>query len=147
MGHLKIQLHLKLDTVVRKPLRFAFSQIKLTALSNFDKQTGLSLRSFFYHPNFEARSVEPIGKEILWSRQLPRLPLSCRICCWSFPSVASEDGPQYVFPDPGFGLLRAELYDTNLSHATSSRGSTGLRHDLRLSLRFKTCFKMLRHFF
>ena len=25
--------------------------------------------------------------------------------------------------------------------------TTGLRHDLRLSQRFKTCFKMLRHFF
>ena len=24
--------------------------------------------------------------------------------------------------------------------------TTGLRHDLRLSQRFKTCFKMLRHF-
>ena len=41
-------------------------------------------------------------------------------------------------------ILRADLHDTILSHATSSRQAYDMT--LRLSQRFKTCFKMLRHF-
>ena len=40
--------------------------------------------------------------------------------------------------------FRADLHDTILSHATSSRQAYDMT--LRLSQRFKTCFKMLRHF-
>ena len=45
-------------------------------------------------------------------------------------------------------LPRADLHNSILSHATRAceKLTTGLRHDLRLSQRFKTCFKMLRHF-
>ena len=41
--------------------------------------------------------------------------------------------------------LRADLHGTIF--VACERLTTGLRHDLRLSQRFKTCFKMLRHFF
>ena len=109
-------------------------------VGKFSTRFRLSVRSLFclfQHTNYLFGNIKVAPGKSLTGR------VKFKISAGTWDAKFSLGKGKNPWTGSGFtGPVRADLHGTVF--VACDKRTTGLRHDLRLSQRFKTCFKMLR---